>query len=57
MNFFDLDLLNEICEEVINMIIKEVLICLLNLGVRVGLREGRFSFNESEILVLEQYCE
>lgn len=53
MNFFDLDLLNEICEEVINMIIKEVLICLLNLGVRVGLREGRFSFNESEILVLE----
>lgn len=57
MDFFDLEFLNEICEEVINMIIKEVLIFFLNLGVRVGLREGRLLLNESEILVLEQYCE
>lgn len=53
MDFFDLEFLNEICEEVINMIIKEVLIFFLNLGVRVGLREGRLLLNESEILVLE----
>lgn len=53
----DLDLLNEICEEATNMTIKEALICSLNPGVRAGLREGRLSLNESEILALEQYCE
>ena len=53
----DLDLLNEICEEATNMTIKEALLCSLNPGVRAGLREGRLSLNESEILALEQYCE
>lgn len=53
----DLELLNEICEEATNMTIKEALICSLNPGVRAGLREGRLSLNESEILALEQYCE
>ena len=53
----DLDLLNEICEEATNMTIKEALIFSLNPGVRAGLREGRLSLNESEILALEQYCE
>ena len=53
----DLDLLNEICEEATNMTIKEALICSLNPEVRAGLREGRLSLNESEILALEQYCE
>lgn len=57
MNSPDLDLLNEICEEATNMTIKEALICSLNPGVRAGLREGRLSLNESEILALEQYCE
>ena len=53
----DLELLNEICEEATNMTIKEALIFSLNPGVRAGLREGRLSLNESEILALEQYCE
>lgn len=53
----DLDLLNEICEEATTMTIKEALICSLNPEVRAGLREGRLSLNESEILALEQYCE
>ncbi|KAL9985468.1 hypothetical protein ACROYT_G007881 [Oculina patagonica] len=57
INSPDLDLLNEICEEATNMTIKEALICSLNPGVRAGLREGRLSLNESEILALEQYCE
>ncbi|KAJ7393933.1 Protein prune 2 [Desmophyllum pertusum] len=57
INSPDLDLLNEICEEATNMTIKEALICSLNPGVRAGLREGRLSMNESEILALEQYCE
>lgn len=57
VNSPDLDLLNEICEEATNMTIKEALICSLNPGVRAGLREGRLSLNESEILALEQYCE
>lgn len=39
------------------MIIKEVLVYFLNFGVRFGLCEGRLLFNESEILVLELYCE
>lgn len=53
----DLELLNEICEEATNMTIKEALISSLDPGVRAGLREGRLSLNESEILALEQYCE
>ena len=57
VNSPDFDLLNEICEEATNMTIKEALICSLNPGVRAGLREGRLSLNESEILALEQYCE
>ena len=57
INSPDLDLLNEICEEATNMTIKEALICSLNPGVRAGLKEGRLSLNESEILALEQYCE
>ena len=57
INSPNLDLLNEICEEATNMTIKEALICSLNPGVRAGLREGRLSLNESEILALEQYCE
>ena len=53
----DLELLNEICEEATSMTIKEALIFSLKPGVRAGLREGRLLLNESEVMVLEQYCE